>query len=98
MLVKFHTVSLESEHAMDVLRVATKCFPTDTYFTNNINEDFSLWHGQGMWMLKEMAYNLPDIQLVTDLSESNETLAVVQTLAENRADIANDNFGLTFAR
>ena len=81
-----------------VLRVATKCFPTDTYYKSFLDSNTTVWSGQAMWMLKTMENVLPKIKIVTDLSPSNVTLDTVQTLADDRADLANDNFGLTFSR
>ena len=89
---------MESSYLSQVLRVVVECYLPNMYFVSGQNGTTTIWQGQSMWLLKEMGPRLPTVQLVTDLSPSNETLLPIQTLADGRADMANDNYGFTEAR
>ena len=83
---------------MDVLRVVAECYLPNMYFDPGDNGTTTIWHGSSMWFLKDIAPHLPPMEIVSDMSPSNVTLMPIQTLADGRADLANDNYGLTASR
>ena len=81
---------------MEKLRVVAECWPPNIYYDSFSNG--TEWHGNGMWTLQEMRGLLPPIEVVTNLSKSEDTFDAIQTLYDNRADMSTDKWGITHER
>ena len=81
---------------MEKLRVVAECWPPNIYYDSLPNG--TEWHGNGMWTLQEMRALLPPIEVVTNLSKSEDTFDAIQTLHDNRADMSTDKWGITHER
>ena len=85
-----------SSSAMERLRVVAECWPPNIYYDSLPNG--TEWHGNGMWTLREMRGLLPPIEVVANLSRSEDTFAAIQTLHDGRADMSTDKWGITHER
>ena len=81
---------------MEKLRVVAECYPPNIFY--DMNGTHTEWHGNGMWTLKEMSRFLPKIEIISNLSKSEETFDAIQTLYDNRADMSIDKWGITHER
>ena len=82
--------------AMERLRVVAECWPPNIYYDSLPNG--TEWHGNGMWTLREMRGLLPPIEVVANLSRSEDTFDAIQTLYDGRADMSTDKWGITHER
>ena len=82
--------------AMESLRVVAECWPPNIYYDSLPNG--TEWHGNGMWTLREMRGLLPPIEVVANLSRSEDTFDAIQTLYDGRADMSTDKWGITHER
>ena len=71
------------------MKILGVCFPNDLFYISN-NES-TIWFGQGVWsslrILELMNEDL-NLELVTELSPSNTTHPIIQSVQDGKVDIA----------
>ena len=81
---------------MSTLRIIAECWPSNIFYKTY--PDGTAWHGAGMWRLNALKTKLPPFEVITDLSVSNTTWNAIQTLADGRAEVSPDLWGVTYQR
>ena len=73
------------------MRAAGFCLPDDVWYEDNSGHG-TVWRGSGIWVLSDVMRLVPElneapVEIVTDLSPSNTTHPLLQTVADGRADV-----------
>ena len=81
------------------MRILGTCFLDDIYSVAGDSCNTTLWKGTGLTFVMNLAQlmniSLSDVEIVSDLSPSNITHPVIQTVADNKADVFPVQAGMT---
>ena len=71
------------------MKILGVCFPNDLFYI--FNNKSTTWFGQGVWSslrILELINDDLNLELVTELSPSNTTHPIIQTVQDGKVDIA----------
>ena len=83
------------------MKVLGTCYPNDIWFQNLRTNQSSKWFGQGIWsvlFMTNLSKNLKNLEIVTDLSPSNFTHPILQTVIDGKVDLVPLEVGMTSQR
>ena len=84
------------------MRIVGICFPEALYPSTGTSPNTTLWKGHGIWYMMDifrmMSLPTDGVSVVTELSPSNITHPILQTVADGRADTVMIQAGMTAER
>ena len=79
------------------MKILGVCFPNDLFYISN-NES-TIWFGQGVWSslrILELINDDLNLEMITELSPSNTTHPIIQTVQDAKVDIAPIEVGKSY--